>query len=123
MASNTDIINAFIDCWSSKNIDEIMAYFTPDAVYTNIPIDPPNVGTEAIRAAIEGFVGMASEIKFVVHHQAETSDGTIMNERTDKFLIGEKWVDIAVMGIFELSDGKITAWRDYFDMGQFTDQM
>ena len=52
MASNTDVINAFSACWGSMNVDEIMDYFTPDAVYTNIPIDPPNVGTDAVRAAI-----------------------------------------------------------------------
>ena len=27
------------------------------------------------------------------------------------------------MGAFEVNDGKITAWRDYFDMNQFTSQM
>jgi limonene-1,2-epoxide hydrolase len=28
-----------------------------------------------------------------------------------------------VMGTFEVSDGKINTWRDYFDMNQFTSQM
>jgi limonene-1,2-epoxide hydrolase len=28
-----------------------------------------------------------------------------------------------VMGTFEVRDGKIAAWRDYFDMNQFMDQM
>ena len=27
------------------------------------------------------------------------------------------------MGTFEVDDGKITAWRDYFDMNQFMSQM
>jgi limonene-1,2-epoxide hydrolase len=27
------------------------------------------------------------------------------------------------MGTFEVRDGKIAAWRDYFDMKQFMDQM
>jgi limonene-1,2-epoxide hydrolase len=27
---------------------------------------------------------------------------------------------LPVMGIFEVHAGKITAWRDYFDMAQFT---
>jgi limonene-1,2-epoxide hydrolase len=27
------------------------------------------------------------------------------------------------MGTFEVQDGKIAAWRDYFDLKQFTDQM
>jgi limonene-1,2-epoxide hydrolase len=31
---------------------------------------------------------------------------------------------LPVMGVFEVNnDGKITAWRDYFDMNQFTSQM
>ena len=30
---------------------------------------------------------------------------------------------LPVMGAFEVSDGKINAWRDYFDMNQFTSQM
>jgi len=27
------------------------------------------------------------------------------------------------MGTFEVRDGKISAWRDYFDMNQFTRRM
>jgi limonene-1,2-epoxide hydrolase len=27
------------------------------------------------------------------------------------------------MGAFEVREGKIAAWRDYFDMKQFMDQM
>ena len=98
-------------------------YFSDDAVYVNIPIDPPNVGKEMIRATIEGFTGAASEIQFVVHHQSESADGTVMNERTDRFLIGDTWVELPVMGVFELIDGKISKWRDYFDLNQFMSQM
>jgi limonene-1,2-epoxide hydrolase len=32
-------------------------------------------------------------------------------------------VELPVMGTFEVKDGKIAAWRDYFDMKQFMDQM
>ena len=51
----------------------------------------------------------------------------VMNERTDRFLIErdgeEKWAEAPVAGIFEIRDGKIAAWRDYFDMGMFTKAM
>jgi len=100
-----------------------MSYFSADAIYTNIPMDPPNIGLEAIREAINGFLAMASEVEFIVHHQGESSAGVVMNERTDRFLINGKWIELPVMGIFELSDGKITGWRDYFDLGQFNNQM
>ena len=82
----------FCKLWASRDIDRIMDYFTDDALYVNIPIDPPNRGKEQIRATIEGFTAMASAIEFIVHHQAENEDGRVLNERTDRFLMGDKWV-------------------------------
>jgi limonene-1,2-epoxide hydrolase len=47
-----------------------------------------------------------------------------MNERSDRFRIGEAWIDLPVAGVFEVGeDGRISLWRDYFDMKMFTDQM
>lgn len=123
MSNNSAIVTDFLATWSSKDVDRIMQFFTEDAVYTNIPIDPPNEGVDAIRATIEGFVGMATEIEFITHHQAENTNGVVMNERTDRFLVNDKWTEIRVMGIFELRDGKLCGWRDYFDMQQFSAQM
>jgi limonene-1,2-epoxide hydrolase len=52
------------------------------------------------------------------------ADGSIvMTERVDHFVIGDRDIALPVMGTFEVNDGKITAWRDYFDMNQFTSQM
>jgi limonene-1,2-epoxide hydrolase len=35
-----------------------------------------------------------------------------------------KKVELPVMGSFEVTpEGKISAWRDYFDMNQFTQQV
>ena len=36
MSSNSSIIDQFIAAWSHRDIDEIMAFFHPDAEYTNI---------------------------------------------------------------------------------------
>ena len=123
MSNTNEIVTGFISCWEKKDLDGIMEYFTPDAVYINIPMDPPNEGTEAIRAFIEGFIGMASKIEFVVNNQVDNGAGMVMNERTDRFLINDDWVEIQVMGIFEVVDGKIAHWRDYFDMAKFSAQM
>ena len=123
MSANTDLIDQFIASWATMDLDQIMSHFADDAVYTNVPIDPPNEGSEAIRKTIEGFMGMAQKIEFVVHHQTENAQGVVMNERTDRFLIGERWAEAPVMGVFEIADGKIQAWRDYFDLAQFSSQM
>ena len=50
--------------------------------------------------------------------------GTVMTERIDRFEIGGKSIALPVMGAFENTpQGAISAWRDYFDMAQFTSQM
>ncbi len=120
MSNNADITNGFIDAWCALDLEAIMGYFTEDAVYTNIPMGPPNVGKADIRAFIEGFIGSAKEINFKVHHQVEGADGVVMNERTDTLNLDGNVVELPVMGVFEFRDGKISAWRDYFDMGAFT---
>ena len=44
----------------------------------------------------------------------------MLTERTDIFTIKGKTAPLPVMGAFQVADGKITAWRDYFDMAQVT---
>ncbi|MEM7411592.1 MAG: limonene-1,2-epoxide hydrolase family protein [Myxococcota bacterium] len=122
MSQNTELIDRFVAAWGRRDIDDILSFFAADAVYTNIPIDPPNEGLEAIRKTIEGFLGMSEEIEFVVSHTAE-APGIVMNERVDRFLIGGRWVEASVMGVFEIADGKIQHWRDYFDLAGFQSQM
>ncbi len=123
MSANTDLVDRFAKAWSSLEIDQIMSFFADDAVYINIPIDPPNEGIEAIRKAVEGFIGMAEAIEFVVKHTTESASGVVMNERVDRFKIKGKWVEAPVAGVFEIAGGKIVAWRDYFDLAGFTGQM
>ncbi|MFP5469010.1 MAG: limonene-1,2-epoxide hydrolase family protein [Alphaproteobacteria bacterium] len=38
-------------------------------------------------------------------------------------MMGGQWLELPVMGVFEIKDGKITKWRDYFDLGQFQSQL
>ena len=47
----------------------------------------------------------------------------VMTERVDVFTLPGKSFELPVMGTFEVNGGKINAWRDYFDMNQFTSRM
>jgi len=115
MSDNTQIVQNFIAAWNDVDLEAIMAYFASDAVYHNIPMEEAR-GVDAIRSLIAGFVGMATAIDWRVHQIAETSRGTVLTERTDRFEVAGRWIEIRVMGTFELAGGKITAWRDYFDL-------
>jgi limonene-1,2-epoxide hydrolase len=58
----------------------------------------------------------------ITHFDADTlsiavEGNRVLTERVDRLLTseGEPVLSLRVMGIFELADGKIAAWRDYFD--------
>ncbi len=123
MSKSIQIVEDFIKiAWAERDIDKIMSFFTPDCFYHNIPMEPLE-GTEAIRGFLDGFVNMASEIEWDIHQIADTGTGVVLTERTDKFKIAGNWIKLPVMGVMEIREGKIAAWRDYFDAGQFRDQM
>ena len=116
-----DVVRRFCAAWGDGDLDAIVAFFGDDAVYHNIPLDPV-VGPEQIRSTIEGFSGGVATIEFVVDAIA-ADGGTVLTERHDVFTFANGVVDLPVMGTFEVVDGKITAWRDYFDLNQFMSQM
>ena len=116
-----DVVRRFCAVWSNVNPDEIAEFFTDDAVYHNIPMDPLT-GRDAIKTFITGFAGGAKQIDFRVNNIVADGD-VVLTERVDVFELPNGKVELPVMGTFEVKDGKIAAWRDYFDMKQFMDQM
>ena len=121
MAEPIDIVRDFCAACESGDIDAILEFFTDDAVYHNIPMDPVN-GVDAIRSTIAGFTQGVDKIEFRVDNIA--ADGNVvLTERVDVFHLPGKTIELPVMGTFEVKHGKIAAWRDYFDMQQFMSQM
>ena len=114
MTDHTRIVEDFVRLWSKRDLDAILAAMSEDCVYHNMPWAPLH-GRAQIREALQAFVGRAAEIDWVIIHIAETKTGAVLTERLDRFLIDGTWAEVPVMGTFELRDGKIAAWRDYFD--------
>jgi limonene-1,2-epoxide hydrolase len=122
MASEAEkIVTDFCAAWPRKNIEELLAFFTEDAVYHNIPMEAAK-GKAAIRAGINTFLPAAKSIEFKILHSA-CNGNVVFNERIDIIDLGAKKITLPVTGVFEVSGGKISAWRDYFDVGMYTKQM
>ena len=126
MESPIEVVRRFCAAWSNNlGTTELAAFFTDDAVYHNIPMAPV-IGREAIAKNIASFIrpgapGIES-IDFRVVNIA-ANGRVVMTERVDVFKLPNRSFEVQVMGTFEITDGKIKAWRDYFDMNQFTSRM
>lgn len=115
---NTQAVLNFFKAWEARDLDAIAGAVAEDCRYTNIGF-PEITGRAAIREAVKGFVAGAKEVRWIVHNIAETEDGVVLAGRTDEFDLGARKISAQVTGVFELSDGKISAWRDYFDTRAF----
>ena len=104
----------FCALWSDPDPETIAGYFAEDAVYTNIPQEPMR-GRAAIKQFLLGMAEVLNGIDFIIHRQI--SDGNVvMTERTDVLRRKDgAQLRLPVMGVFEIVDGRIAAWRDYFD--------
>jgi limonene-1,2-epoxide hydrolase len=116
MTAKANRVTAMLASWQSRDVETIVGFFTDDAVYTNVPIDPPNIGKAQIREFLNWFFGAVGDLEFTILCQIEGPDGTVMNERVDRLDFAGKVLDLPVMGVFEFRGDLICAWRDYFDM-------
>jgi limonene-1,2-epoxide hydrolase len=112
-----ETIRRFCAAFSRRDIDELVGFFAVDAVYHNIPL-PPAKGLDAIRNTLQLFVPSSPEIEFEVLRMA-SSGSVVFTERIDRMNFNGTSVALPVAGVFEVDEGRITAWRDYFDMQMF----
>ena len=116
MSEARDLVLELIDAFNRIDMEAVIDSFTEDAVYHNIPMEAAQ-GKAAIRGVLTQIMGDSEAVQWDVLNIADEG-GVVLTERVDKFKVNGVWAEIPVMGVFEVSDGKIAAWRDYFDMGQ-----
>lgn len=121
MADNVEIIRDFIEAWSRLDATELAGYFTEDGSYHNMPT-VPITGREKVGEFISNFIRTWTETNWEVLHIFGDGD-VVVAERLDRTKAGDKAVDLPCCGIFEMENGKIKVWRDYFDMPTFVNAM
>jgi limonene-1,2-epoxide hydrolase len=115
-AANDAMIREFIHAWERRDTDHIVASFTDDAVYHNISLEPL-VG----KAAIRDFVARYEDVppgRFEIRHQL-ASGNVVLNERIDHMTVDGRVIDLPICGVFEIRDGHIARWTDYYDSAAF----
>jgi limonene-1,2-epoxide hydrolase len=116
-----EIVRSFIAAVERRDLDTALALVTDDVEYDNVPMASVH-GPEGVRGVLAPFLERAAEVEWVVRREAATGD-LVFNERLDRFRVGDSWIEIAVAGVWEVRDGKITLWRDYFDLEQYRSQL
>ena len=121
MTDNVSIISQFIEAWTDLDPDALADYFTEDGTYHNMPAQPVS-GRDAIRQFITAFLASWKETQWEVLNIVGNGD-LVFAERIDRTKTTQGNVDLPCVGVFEMQDGKIRMWRDYFDMSTYMNAM
>lgn len=116
--NNEATVRDFITAWSRLNPSELASYFSEDGVYHNMPSEAV-VGRDNIERFIAGFIRPWESTDWEVINLLADGD-IVMVERLDKTVVAGSPVNLPCFGYFELTDGEITLWRDYFDLTTYT---
>ena len=111
----------FCTAWSRRDVEELLGYFAPDAVYHNMPVAPVT-GHDGIRELLNMFAPAAETAEFEILAIASRGN-LVFTERIDRFTMNGRQVALPVAGVFDIRDGKIAAWRDYFDFATWQRQV
>ena len=116
-----DFMAAFMAAWPTGDAATLSRFFSEDAEYCNGPLEPVH-GREAIVGDLAQMMNLGGEVDADIRHLL--SDGVVvMTERVDYVRLGGKTASLRIAGVFEIHDGLINAWRDYFDPNEFGAQL
>jgi limonene-1,2-epoxide hydrolase len=109
---DTRTVEAFLTALADEDFETAGAALADDLVYQNVGL-PTIYGrnrTMQLFRRMQGRVGF--EVKI---HRIAADGAAVLTERTDALIIGPLRLQFWVCGVFEVHNGRITLWRDYFD--------
>ena len=112
--SPLETVQSFMTSFVAMDFDTALTHVGPDCEYTNVPMGTVR-GHEGVREVLGPFFAPILENEFVIIRSA--ADGPVVFlERLDRHRLDHGWRELPVNSVFEVHDGLITVWRDYFDL-------
>ncbi len=110
----TELVSEFLIAMENMDFDQGVAYVADDLKYINSPGTVVR-GPGGVREVLEPFFDPIEENEFVILRQIAEGNVVVV-ERLDRHRIPQGWFELPVTGVFEVHSGKITYWREYFDV-------
>lgn len=115
MPSPLETVTSFMKTMEPLDYDRAVTLVADDCEYTNPPPFGTVRGPAGIRAVLEPFFAPTLENEFRIL-RAVAEGSIVMLERLDRHRLSDKWIELPVTGVYEVHEGRITYWRDYFDV-------
>lgn len=111
------VVEGFLYALRDKDFDTADALLDDDLVYQNVGL-PTIRGRQRTMKLMRGLDRPNARFDVKIHRIASEGNA-VLTERTDVLAFGPFEAHFWVCGVFEVRDGRITLWRDYFDTVDF----
>jgi limonene-1,2-epoxide hydrolase len=114
---NAHTVEVLLSSLQAADADGAGAVLDDNLVYQNVGLPTIRGRARAMKLfrAMEGRAGF--EVKT---HRIAVNGSSVLTERTDALIFGPVRLQFWVCGVFEVHNGRITLWRDYFDVWDMT---
>jgi limonene-1,2-epoxide hydrolase len=112
------VVERFMELLRCGHLDEAVALLAVDVRYENVGL-PTVHGRERVRRLFGRGYEDGAGFDVVIH--TICADGaSVLTERTDILKFRQLHIQLWVCGRFDVRDGQIVLWRDYFDFLDFS---
>lgn len=117
------LANQFIHALETRNINSVSSFLDDHVIFEDVPLAEVHRGKAKVIEKVTEFFGKSSS--YVWHkHRVVSENGTVFVERTSDIVFGEKKVTLPMVVILEFNEaGKLTLFKDYFDMNTLQSQL
>lgn len=114
---NAHTVEVLLSSLQAQDTDGAGAVLDDNLIYQNVGFPTIRGRARAMKLfrSMEGRAGF--EVKI---HRIAVNGSSVLTERTDVLQFGRLRLQFWVCGVFEVHNGRITLWRDYFDMWDMT---
>ena len=120
-AQKVAVVRQMVDAWNQRNWQQVYDLFAEDGSLQSMML-PPTVGRQAIQQRIGALAQGIESIELRVKHIG-VIDGVVFVERIDAFVYRGKHGECPVVGVVEVENGHVKAWREYYDRAQLLEAM
>lgn len=117
-AAPIDVVRSFMSAMERLDYDTALQFVAEGCEYTNLPMGTVR-GPDGIRSVLGPFFAPTISNEWRILRTA-TDGPVVFMERLDRHQLPKGWVELPVNGVWEVHDGLITVWRDYFDLATIT---
>jgi limonene-1,2-epoxide hydrolase len=110
------VVRAILAAWDARDFTAVLALFSEDAVLHSMMIEPI-VGRASIEARLARLKSAPHKAELRILRMGVV-EGCVFAERLDVITLNGRATGVPVVGVFEVEDGRVKVWREYYDRRQ-----